>query len=107
VSETDIAHPDICFVIPPTSLDGSEIGTAPRMRHYADCSHFMGEDGTFLGTPVQATADQMRDLPACKTCVQREFGSEPGAGGREGRFGEPCPSCFMALPLTGVCDNCA
>lgn len=23
-----------------------------------------------------------------------------------GAYGYPCPSCFLALPLTGVCDDC-
>lgn len=87
-------------------MDGTEIGSAPRMRHFVDCGHFIFEDGTVLGTPILASAEQMRDLPVCKTCVQREFGSEASGGGRALRYGDPCATCFQTLPITGICDNC-
>lgn len=99
---TEIEHPDIRYVVPPTRLDGTPTGESPRMRHDPDCGHFVWDDGEMLGEPVLATPEQMATLPACKTCVQRR--SEPRRGGRHG---DPCPGCGIALPLTGMCDDCA
>ena len=99
--------PDIRYVVPPSRMDGTPTGEAPRMRHDPDCGHFKWPDGTMLGVPKLATEEQMRSLPACKSCIERLGSSETSRSAHSGRYGEQCSSCGMTLPLTGVCDDCA
>jgi hypothetical protein len=107
--EGTIEHPDIRYVVYPVHLDGSRTGAKPRRRHDPDCSHFEWRDGTILGTPELATAEQMQTLRACKTCivVRGESAKDDHDGMKEGRTGEVCPTCNQVMPLTRVCDNCA
>ena len=78
------------------------------MRHHPGyCSHFTESDGGMLGEPVPATPEQMLELPACKHCVDAQGGSGRARTDRDGAHGEPCPTCQVALPLTGICDDCA
>jgi hypothetical protein len=102
----DVEHPDIRYVVPPTRLDGTTTGQSPRMRHDPDCSHFIMRTGETLGDPVLASPEQMATLPACKTCVERHGNGTGSRVERGGVHGDPCPGCQMALPLTGVCDDC-
>lgn len=106
VMSEEIDHPQIRYVVPPTRLDGTPTGQAPRMRHDPDCGHFVWEDGERLGEPVSATDEQMRTLPACKSCIQRRGESQRQWLHPRGAYGGPCPTCGLTLPLTGICDNC-
>ena len=67
----EVEFPEIRYVVPPTRMDGTPTGAAPRMRHDLDCGHFKWPDGTVLGVPELATEEQMRSLPACKSCIAR------------------------------------
>jgi hypothetical protein len=102
-----VEHPGIRYVVYPVHRDGSLTGAQPRLRHDPGCSHFDWGDGILLGTPVLATAGQMRSLEACKTCIETR-GESPGSArsGAESRTGILCPDCSQVMPLTGVCDNC-
>jgi hypothetical protein len=71
----EVEHPDIRYVVYPVHRDGTPTGALPRMRHDPDCGHFEWENGEILGTPVLATAEQMRTLRACKSCVERRSNS--------------------------------
>lgn len=87
-------------------MDGTPTGDKPRMRHDPECSHFVMRNGEMLGDPVLATQQQMEALPACKSCLDRRGDGGGSRTKRDGAYGEPCPVCQMALPLTGVCDDC-
>lgn len=103
-------YPDIRYVVYPTRRDGTLIGTKPRMRHDLECGggHFEWGDGVLLGTPVLATDEQLRTLPACQHCADRRDGLKGNPSRRsEGRLGDICASCHQVMPVTGVCDNCA
>lgn len=104
-----IEHPDIRYVVYPVHLGGSLTGAKLRLRHDPDCSHFEWEDGTILGTPELAAAEQMQTLRACKTCVatRAESSKDARTGAKKGRIGEVCPTCNQAMPLTRACDNCS
>lgn len=103
-----IRHPEIKYVVPPVDMNGVVTGEAPRMRHDLNCGHFTFADGTVLGTPQPATEEQMRNLPPCKDCVHRRSSSHSGSRTRSsaGPTGPLCPTCFIAMPLSGKCDNC-
>jgi hypothetical protein len=75
---SEVEHPDIRYVVYPVHLDGTPTGADPRLRHHPDCSHFEWRDGTVLGSPQQATDEQMQTLRACKTCIETRRG--PGGG---------------------------
>jgi hypothetical protein len=104
-----VEYPNIKFVSYPVHLDGTRTGAQPRMRHFPGCGHFDWGDGTILGTPELATAEQMQVLLACKSCMGSRGLSSRDAGSvaKEGRTGAVCPSCNQLMPLTGTCDNCA
>lgn len=104
----EVEHPDIKYVVYPVHRDGTLTGQPPRMRHYDDCGHFDWGDGEFLGTPVLATAEQMKALRACMSCVESGTGSTRNGPYRssEGKHGQPCPTCHQVMPLTGLCDDC-
>ena len=104
-----VEHPDIRYVVNPVHKDGTLTGAKPRLRHDPDCSHFEWAEGTMLGTPVLATGEQLQTLKACKTCIDRRGDSRDDArqGGKDGRTGRLCPTCYQVMPLTGICDNCA
>lgn len=77
------------------------------MRHLEDCGHFHA-DGRAAGTPVRASEPQLRSLPPCKSCISRRGDAlRTTAPKRSDRYGEPCPKCFMAVPLAGECETCA
>lgn len=65
-----VEYPDIRHVVYPVHLDGTLTGSKPRMRHDPGCGHFKWPGGILLGTPVQATKEQMRSLKACKSCIK-------------------------------------
>ena len=75
--------------------------TSGRKLHYQDCLHFVEE------LPARkATAEELRDLPDCETCVDRAATS----GQEGGRF--TCPRCHLSKRLSmltpsGVCRDCA
>ena len=101
-------HPDIRYVVYPVHMDGTRTGKPPRMRHDPDCGHFDWGTGEMLGTPELATAEQMKTLGACETCVGTRSGPEAGTPARQpdGRLGNLCPTCHQTMSLTGICDNC-
>jgi hypothetical protein len=106
---TATEHPDIRYVVYPVHRDGTLTGAKPRLRHSPGCSHFEWGDGTLLGTPVLASAEQLAALQACKSCIGR--GGGPTRTTRQAvrveRTGGLCPTCSQLMPLTGICDRCA
>jgi hypothetical protein len=106
----DIEAPGLVWVKDPINPDtGVPTGAPPNRRHHDDCTHWhRTSDGTALlgPPPYLATEEQMRSLSPCQTCLGAVGGRNTSKAG-ERRHGDPCPTCGMALPLTGVCDGCA
>jgi len=104
-----VEYPDIRYVVYPVHLDGTLTGAEPRLRHDPGCGHFEWRGGVILGRPELATVQQMLTLRACKDCVaaRGESAGDPLRVIADGRIGEICLTCNQAMPLTGICDNCA
>lgn len=107
---TSVEFPGLIWVKDPVDLQGNVTGFPPRRRHHEICWHFcVNAAGTMVGPPpYRATDEQMRTLPACKTCAETESGASSAAGSPAGqaRRGEICAACFIERPLFGACPNC-
>lgn len=104
-----IAYPEIDHVLPPVGMDGTPTGAKPRKRHHPDCGHFTFPDGSTLGTPRVATAQELRALPPCKDCIDRtqEAAPAPKPVSWDTPAGRLCPNCFVEMPVIGQCYTCA
>jgi hypothetical protein len=86
---SEVEYPQIRYVVPPTRMDGTPSGKSPRMRHNPDCGHLKWPETGMLGEPVLATEEQMHNLPACRSCVERGSESEVSRSSRTSVYGEP------------------
>jgi hypothetical protein len=105
----EVVFPGLVWVKDPVNpKTGEPTGAAPRRRHHDDRGHWhRQEDNTLLGPPPYlASAAQMKTLPPCQTCAESLTGRGARSASRVGMHGSPCPSCGLALPLTGICDDC-
>ncbi len=106
---TNIEYPGLIWVKDPVNFEtGKRTGARPRMRHHEDCWHLKDDDGRPIGPPpYRASEEQMRTLPACKTCAgETGGGSARPRSAADRRVGEICPTCFQELPVKGQCQNC-
>jgi hypothetical protein len=75
--------------------------TSGRMLHFKDCMHFYDD------MPArEATAEELRTLPVCATCLERVV--DPRSGPTTQFL---CPQCAMwkhvaTRTTSGVCSDC-
>ncbi|MGO4957714.1 hypothetical protein ACTQ49_10685 [Luteococcus sp. Sow4_B9] len=58
------------------------------------------------GSPVQSAAPARTTTVVGKVPAARKTAARKTAAKKEPLQGNTCPSCFMQMSLTGVCDNC-
>ncbi len=83
-------------------------------RDRLECYRWAGAAPADGGVPAQLPGTAPKRAAATRSATRRAPASSPGsrapaAKPRVAKSDRPvsvCPSCFMALPATGICDNC-
>jgi hypothetical protein len=91
---------------PLDSLVVSAHDDLPAARRRLECYRWAGSAPPDGGQPAPLSLTVNRPPAAAR--APRE--ARPPAPGRVAKSDQPvavCPTCFMALPATGICDNCA
>jgi hypothetical protein len=91
---------------PLDSLVVSPYDDLQAARRRLECYRWAGSAPADGGEPAPLSVTRNRPARAMRT--PRE--PKPPAPKRVAKSDKPvtvCPSCFMALPATGICDNCA
>jgi hypothetical protein len=87
------------------------IGTSDDLeaaRARLECYRWAGSAPADGGVPAQLPGSAPRRTSRPRTATSRS-GAAPAPKRRVAKTDRPvavCPSCFMALPATGICDNC-
>lgn len=90
-----------------TTADGDSLSDATEDRRDAalnSCQSYLDKATAAQGVALE------RDETRGRCDVAAEHAREQKRRAREAvptvRYGATCPTCFMAMPLSGVCDNC-
>jgi hypothetical protein len=92
---------------PLTSLVVGADDDLERARQRLECYQWAGSAPADGGVPAQLPGSAPRRPARRRTSTSRE--PAPAPRRRVAQSDRPvavCPTCFMALPATGVCDNC-
>jgi hypothetical protein len=77
-------------------------------RQRLECYQWAGSAPADGGVPAQLPGSAPQRRPA-RSRASTPRAAAPAKQRRVARSDQPiavCPNCFMALPATGVCDNC-